>query len=56
MEQRLPYGTAYLVRCLECGTIYTQPDEPDDAAPCPNCDYVGWIALGAGESKSDSGS
>ena len=54
MEQRLPHGTAELVRCLECGTIYTKPDELDDASPCPNCGYVGWIALGAGEPKNNS--
>jgi predicted nucleic acid-binding Zn-ribbon protein len=34
-----------LVRCLECGTIYSQPASERDAAACPNCGYVGWIAL-----------
>jgi predicted nucleic acid-binding Zn-ribbon protein len=34
-----------LVRCLDCGTIYSQPTRERDVAVCPNCGYVGWIAV-----------
>jgi predicted nucleic acid-binding Zn-ribbon protein len=34
-----------LVRCLDCGTIYSQPASEREAGACPNCGYVGWIAL-----------
>ena len=33
------------VRCLYCGTVYEQPSEQEQAPSCPNCGYVGWIAL-----------
>jgi predicted nucleic acid-binding Zn-ribbon protein len=34
-----------LVRCLECGTVYSQPVSNVESGACPNCGYVGWIAL-----------
>jgi DNA-directed RNA polymerase subunit RPC12/RpoP len=34
-----------LVRCLDCGTIYSQPVRERDVGACPNCGYVGWIAV-----------
>jgi uncharacterized Zn finger protein len=34
-----------LVRCLDCGTVYEQPSDGRDVELCPNCGYVGWIAL-----------
>jgi uncharacterized Zn finger protein len=34
-----------LVRCLDCGTVYSQPVGERDATACPNCGYVGWIAV-----------
>ena len=34
-----------LVRCLDCGTLYEQPSDGRDVEFCPNCGYVGWIAL-----------
>jgi hypothetical protein len=45
-----------LVRCLDCGTIYSRPVNDDEAGTCPNCDYVGWIALDAGQDKVESSS
>jgi hypothetical protein len=38
------------VRCLECGAIYSKPRGGGTARQnpgCPECGYVGWIALGA---------
>jgi DNA-directed RNA polymerase subunit RPC12/RpoP len=37
-----------LVRCLECGTVYRQSSGERDARACPNCGYVGWIAVSIG--------
>jgi predicted nucleic acid-binding Zn-ribbon protein len=44
-----------LVRCLECGTIYGQPASKRDAGACPNCGYVGWIALRIEQTVSKRG-
>jgi uncharacterized paraquat-inducible protein A len=44
---------ADLVRCLDCGAVYNQPLGEDEAAPCPDCGYVGWIALSAGQEKPE---
>ncbi len=45
MEPELRYEESDLVRCLDCGTIYGQPASERDVGTCPNCGYVGWIAL-----------
>jgi predicted nucleic acid-binding Zn-ribbon protein len=34
-----------LVRCLDCGTVYDLPRSLQDAAPCPECGAVGWMAV-----------
>jgi predicted nucleic acid-binding Zn-ribbon protein len=34
-----------LVRCLDCGTVYRQTPSEPDVRVCPNCGYVGWIAV-----------
>jgi predicted nucleic acid-binding Zn-ribbon protein len=44
---------ADLVRCLECGTVYSQPASNIEAGACPNCGYVGWIALNVGQKPSE---
>ena len=36
------------VRCLECGGVYTKPAQGGTAKAnpgCPDCGYVGWVAL-----------
>ena len=36
------------VRCLECGFVYAKPTGGGTAANnpgCPECGYVGWLAL-----------
>jgi len=45
MEQRSQESAR--VRCLDCGTVYDQPDDRIEAAPCPSCGYVGWITVRA---------
>jgi hypothetical protein len=45
MEAERTRDNGDLVRCLDCGTIYSQPRSEREAADCPNCGYVGWIAL-----------
>lgn len=38
------------VRCLDCGSIYAKPVGGGTVRQnpgCPECGYVGWIALGA---------
>ena len=37
------------VRCLECGAVYTKPSGGGTVRQnpgCPECGYVGWIAVG----------
>ena len=45
-----------LVRCLDCGTIYSQPAGERDIRVCPNCGYVGWIAVSMAQSARENGS
>lgn len=45
MEAKHRDDEADLVRCLDCGTIYGQPVRERDVGACPNCGYVGWIAV-----------
>jgi predicted nucleic acid-binding Zn-ribbon protein len=45
MEPKHRDGEGDLVRCLDCGTIYSQPARQRDVGACPKCGYVGWIAL-----------
>lgn len=36
------------VRCLECGAVYAKPTRGGTARAnpgCPDCGYVGWLAL-----------
>jgi hypothetical protein len=36
------------VRCLECGSVYAKPTGGGTVANnpgCPECGYVGWLAL-----------
>jgi predicted nucleic acid-binding Zn-ribbon protein len=38
------------VSCLECGTVYTKPSRGGTARSnpgCPECGYVGWVAVSA---------
>jgi hypothetical protein len=38
------------VRCLDCGGVYSKPaggGTVHQNPGCPECGYVGWIALGA---------
>jgi predicted nucleic acid-binding Zn-ribbon protein len=42
-----------LVRCLDCGTVYRQPASEREADVCPNCGYVGWIALSVEQTVPD---
>jgi len=53
VEPKTPSRAELLVRCLDCGTVYEQPVEQDESAPCPSCGYVGWIVLAA-ESSDES--
>jgi hypothetical protein len=36
--------TLALVRCLDCGTEYFLTSDGGEAAPCPHCGGVGWVA------------
>jgi predicted nucleic acid-binding Zn-ribbon protein len=45
-----------LVRCLDCGTIYSQPAGERDIRVCPTCGYVGWIAVSMAQSARENGS
>jgi predicted nucleic acid-binding Zn-ribbon protein len=39
------------VSCLECGTVYAKPTRGGTAQAnpgCPECGYVGWVAVTAG--------
>jgi predicted nucleic acid-binding Zn-ribbon protein len=56
MEQRAEAHRSDLVRCLDCGTIYSRPPTDDRAGPCPNCGYVGWIALDAPAASDETDS
>jgi uncharacterized paraquat-inducible protein A len=51
VEQQQPTAERTLVRCLDCGTTYDLPLEQDEAAPCPDCGGVGWVALDAGRCR-----
>jgi len=38
------------VRCLDCGAVYAKPAAGGTVREnpgCPDCGYVGWIALGS---------
>ena len=38
------------VRCLECGAVYTKPaggGTVEENPGCPDCGYVGWVAITA---------
>lgn len=51
------------VRCLECGFVYAKPTGGGTAAKnpgCPECGYVGWLAVSipfsaAGERRRSAG-
>jgi predicted nucleic acid-binding Zn-ribbon protein len=43
MEKGISAKETELVRCLHCGTVYSQPPGGHDAPGCPECGYVGWI-------------
>jgi predicted nucleic acid-binding Zn-ribbon protein len=49
MERERISASGELVRCLDCGTVYRQPESESDAGECPTCGYVGWITLRAQE-------
>lgn len=42
-----------LVRCLDCGTVYRQVSGERDVRVCPNCGYVGWIAVSIGQATGE---
>jgi predicted nucleic acid-binding Zn-ribbon protein len=42
-----------LVRCLDCGTVYRQSSSERDVRVCPNCGYVGWIAVSIGQGRRE---
>jgi predicted nucleic acid-binding Zn-ribbon protein len=44
-----------LVRCLECGTIYSQSAVEPEVGACPNCGYVGWIVVTPEQRVPDKG-
>jgi hypothetical protein len=42
------------VRCLACGQVYAKPAGGGTAATnpgCPECGYLGWLALSAAEAS-----
>jgi predicted nucleic acid-binding Zn-ribbon protein len=44
------------VRCLECGLVYAKPIGGGTAAQnpgCPECGYVGWLAVNIPFSERD---
>jgi predicted nucleic acid-binding Zn-ribbon protein len=43
MERPTSARETDVVRCLDCGTVYSQPGHQDEARGCPTCGYVGWI-------------
>jgi hypothetical protein len=52
------------VRCLACGTVYAKPSRGGTTRlnpGCPDCGYVGWLAVdlpvkpGSSPSRSDAG-
>jgi hypothetical protein len=43
MEKGISAKETEMVRCLHCGTVYSQPAGGHDAPGCPECGYVGWI-------------
>ena len=48
LRKNAPEPRTDAVRCLECGTIYSKPVEAGTVASnpgCPNCGYVGWLAV-----------
>jgi hypothetical protein len=47
VERPKRHDDRQLVRCLDCGTVYSLPLRLQEANPCPQCDGVGWIALAA---------
>lgn len=47
MEEPRAKDECELVRCLECGFVYELLLAPQEAAPCPYCGGVSWIALDA---------
>jgi uncharacterized paraquat-inducible protein A len=57
MEKRTVIEQTELVRCLDCGTEYRLPrDNRAEAAPCPTCGSVGWVATTAGSSQQQENS
>jgi predicted nucleic acid-binding Zn-ribbon protein len=45
MKRQSVQSAVQQVRCLDCGTVYDQPPQQEESAPCPACGYVGWIAV-----------
>ena len=53
-RSRAPLAVVESVRCLECGAVYTKPAGGGTvrANPgCPECGYVGWLAVSIPFSK-----
>jgi predicted nucleic acid-binding Zn-ribbon protein len=55
VEPKRPPDERDLVRCLDCGTVYSQPASEREAGVCPSCGYVGWIALNVEQTVPDRG-
>jgi hypothetical protein len=47
VERPRDHDDRQLVRCLDCGTVYSLPFGLQEADACPQCGGVGWIALAA---------
>lgn len=46
------------VRCLECAAVYSKPSGGGTVRQnpgCPECGYVGWIAVGQHHAFTDAG-
>jgi predicted nucleic acid-binding Zn-ribbon protein len=56
MERPKPTHETVVLRCLDCGTVYSQPERDLEGRGCPNCGYVGWIVAKAPERPKEKNS
>ena len=56
MERPTSARETDVVRCLDCGTVYSQPERDLEGRGCPNCGYVGWIVAKAPERPREKNS
>ncbi|HEX3268416.1 MAG TPA: hypothetical protein VHQ98_10580 [Gaiellaceae bacterium] len=56
MERPKPSQETAVLRCLDCGTVYSQPSRDLEGRGCPNCGYVGWIVAKPSERPDEKNS